>query len=320
MHTKLALSLALLFLALSACAPVPQDIYVADAQAQSTLVWVRAFQTGTAQAQAGVAQAATLSAAKTQDSLHLVEAASTRRADSDKATSTAQAAATATARADAISTQSAAEALSASQTAWPPTAMALERTQNASARAEKVAALQSEWQGIMTPLKPVLAGFFWVALVLISVLGVVVAYRRFAPTLEQRMRTFITPDGEVVIALPAKVKVNVVQPKRNLGAGLVVGPDGIQVAGLPEIDGRPALPVQAGVVARLQAGQAFHYLPPGPPAEQVKEGFILKAFEGAEQAQPPETPHIEIVDPGEPEMAQIWEEVQKKLLLGSGEK
>ncbi len=321
---KLALFLfaifALIFLAACDGLAAP-DIYTAGAQADGTLLAVHAYQTGTAQAQNERAQAATLSAAQTQDSHTATAQAVTRQAESDRATSTAQAAATATAIANAEATQGAEERISASQTAWPPTAEALQKTQSAADRAEKIAALQDEWQGIMTPLKPILMGAFWICLVLFLFIGAVVLYRRFAPDVSYKLRTFTTPDGEVVIALPASTRINVIQPKRNLGAGLVAGPDGIKVAGIPEIDGRPALPAQAGVVARLQAGQAFHYLPPGPAAEDVKGDFILKTFEGENApALPVETPHIEIIDPGDTEIHQIWGEVQQKLLLGNGEK
>ncbi len=318
MHTKLTFFLLFLSLALAACDAAAPDIYVADAQAQSTLAIARALQTGTAQAVAVRAQAATLSAAQTQDTLQLTRTAGTLQADIARSTATAQAAATATQQANQIATQAAGERLAASQTAWPSTQAALQKTQRAEARAEQVAALQSEWQGVMVPLKPILFGFFWVALVLLLVVGAVVAYRRFAPAIEQKLRTVVTDDGEVITLLPSSVKVNVIQPKRNLGAGLVVGPDGIRVDGIPEVEGKPALPAQERAVARLQAAQAFHQIPATLPAEDPRREFVQAALEGAGQNLPAfsEPPHIEIIDPREPEIEQIWDEVQKKLLLG----
>lgn len=227
--------------------------------ARATLAAANAYLERTSQAQQSQAQQATLAAAQTRDAIHLTATAvsayatATQAAADSRATQTQQAA-------DLLATQSQATAsASAATAAWLITQTPLAATQQAIIR-------QQNWdQWVVTPARTILPVVFSTVTGIMLLLWAWRAAPKIGPRLlrlleagELRLRTIISPDGEMVTFLPRSDEVDVIQPKRNFGAAMRQGPEGISVEGMA-----PDYQLQADTTARQQAAVLADHLPAG---------------------------------------------------------
>ena len=293
-----------LLLCLSACTPVTpavlpnSDPVLALQNAQATASAANAYLERTAQANFAIAQAATLAAAQTRDARQArateqaAFATATQAVVFDRATQTRSAAdfaATQTGQAQQIENERATRTASAAQTAtaYPPTQAALSATSTAIALAIVAAERRAFWAQFAAPLQALLPAVLLTALATLAVAGMVAGWPKLVDlldALEMRVRTIISPDGEVITFLPRRSQVNVVQPKRSFGPALQLGPEGATLQGLA-----PDPQLQAETTARQQAAVLAAHLPRGQ-AENARR--LLPA--------PSDPPAVRVLKPDEP--------------------
>ena len=286
---RLKLFLLILLLLLAACTPVTpavlpnSDPSLALQHAQATAAAASAYLERTAQADFAIARAATLAAAQTQDARQArateqaALATATQAALFDRATQTRSAAdfaATQTGQAQQIENERSTRTAAAAQTAtaYPPTQAALSATSTAIALAVVAAERRAFWAQFAAPLQALLPAALLTALAVLAVAGMVAGWPKLLDlldALEMRVRTIISPDGEVITFLPRHSQVNVVQPKRSFGPALQLGPEGATLQGLApdpqlqaETTGRQQAAVLAAHLPRGQAEPARRLLPP----------------------------------------------------------
>ena len=292
------LLLASCLLWLTACAPVPGSTNpsIALQDANATQAAANIFLQQTADAGFLQAQAATIAAAQTQDvydqqATQVASAATAAQAIvNDRATQTQSAAqvyALQTAQAVLTENARATEMKSAEQTAtaFPPTQAAMQATSTAMAIQVIEAERRAFWGQFITPLQVILPALFLTALGFLIVLALIHSWPHLMSLLEaaeMRARTIISPDGEIVTFLPRKREVDILQPKRNFGAAMRQGPEGVTVQAAA-----PDAQMQADTTARQQASILAHHLPAG------------RASSAQRLMNMPQRPAVKVLQPGE---------------------
>ena len=289
--------IALSLLLLSSCAPVGStNPSIALQDANATQAAANIFLQQTADAGFLQAQAATIAAAQTQDVYNqqatqiAFVATATQVVVNDQATQTQSAAelyARQTEQAVMTKNARATEAKSAEQTAtaYPPTQAAMQATSTGMAIQVIEAERRAFWGQFITPLQVIVPVLFLSALGVLIVLALIRSWPHLMSLLEaaeMRARTIISPDGEIVTFLPRKREVDVIQPKRNFGAAMRQGPEGVTVQAAA-----PDAQMQADTTARQQASILAHHLPAG------------RASSAQRLLNMPQRPALKVLQPGE---------------------
>ena len=107
--------------------------------------------------------------------------------------------------------------------------------------------------------------FFWPVLTVLMVLGLVYAYVKLLPALNLWLRTRRGANGETILALDYRDKVNLILPARSFGPALLNRAEGVTTDGLA-----PDPQLQDRTTGRAQAVELANALPAGRKAAAQK--------------------------------------------------
>lgn len=253
-------------------------------------------------------QQATLAAAQTQSAF-----GATQTEIAVRATATAQEIANQVAQASATASAESYQATATTiyqttATAWPQTATPLAATQSAIVRDAQRAERREVWAARLEPITQVAPTLIVLVIVGLLIAGAILSWRRFAPVLELRWRSFERANGDSPLTIFADM---VIDPDKMFDPALRLGDGARSVNGA---GGAPLPELQARTSAQAQLVRAIRALPQG---ERKTATRMLQAAGGAQstqQAQPPARPVIEVLEPGEGSDVGAWlSEVNHKL-------
>lgn len=292
----------LLFLFLAACAPASpyEQVAIGNARLQETQA-----------AQQWYSVRATTEFEKLQDWNIVAQMEYNRIATmTQMAAEQTQVAATATAAYQATSTQSAIN-YAVTQTAYPPQATATQAALNIIADQDMLRRMEAakearrlEWQTYMQPLVAVAPIIFWTVMGLVFVVFLIVAYRRFAPAIEVRLRSISRGGGHTPLYVGDDF---IADPSRGVGAGLRILKGGhIEQTGLHQ-----SLPAQMQITGQAQIVDGISAMPRN---DKKQANRLIGLINQQPPAALPPPVKVEIVDPEDREIGGWMKEVNRKLL------
>ncbi|RMD61610.1 hypothetical protein D6833_08025 [Candidatus Parcubacteria bacterium] len=144
-------------------------------------------------------------------------------------------------------------------TTWPQTATPQKATQMAIVAETVRTERRMYWEQFVAPFWT----FFSVGILLLFVWLIIKAYQRLLPVLELRLRTIISPDGEMVTFLPRSTEITTLLPGRAAGPAVHSTRETSHLGGLP-----PELQLQARALAALEGKRNS----PNTPASRSQSG------------------------------------------------
>lgn len=190
-------------------------------------------------------------------------------------------------------------------TAYPLTATPLAATQAALQRKVEQDERRARWSQLIDPIAAVMPTVLLFAALVLLIVGVAAAFKRFLSIADVRGRAFSRgAHDSPVFLLREGGRVIVVDPDRNFGAALTIDAGKVESGGYA-----PSDDLQERVTARDQLADLMGRLPASRKSELED---WMKRFLDSHSLPAPTQPNIEIIEPGD---AAGWlSEVEKKLL------